>query len=76
MKMSGQKYFERCQPKAHLSQCYQSIQEILYLECFMAGRAAGGKKLKIFKVIHGSIYHKTNLHVLRVPSLSSVQDTI
>lgn len=34
------------------------------------------KKWKFFEGIHGFIYHKTNLHFLRVPSLSSVQDTI
>lgn len=77
VKMSGQKCFERCQSNAHLPQCYQSIQEILYLDCFVAGRAAGGKKWKFWKLFMGPfIISKTNLHVLRVPSLSSVQDTI
>ena len=79
MKMSGQKYFERCQSNAHLPQCYQSIQEILYLKYFIiypGMKSCRKKKLEVLLFMGPFIISKMNLHVLRLPSLSSVQDTI
>lgn len=79
MKMSGQKYFERCQSTAHLPQCYQSIQDVLYVKSFIrypGMKSCRMKKMEVLLFMGPFIISKMNLHVLRVPGLSSVQVTI
>jgi len=79
MKISGQKYFKRCQSEAHLPQCYQSIQEIPYLKYFImypGMKSCRRKKIEVLLFMDPFTISKMNLHVLRVPILNSVQDTI